>query len=124
MKPAEMRQAVLELHETWLDAKAAEIGITEDSGFAIVAVGGLGRRELLPYSDLDLVLLHDGKPANVLGPVADKLWYPLWDANIRLDHSVRTVSEALATANADLHGCQGYVWKRATSPATSGCRLN
>src|ERR1700712_1582679 len=72
LKPAEMRQAVLELHETWLIAKAAEIGIAEDSGFAIVGVGGLGRRELLPYSGLDLVLLHDGKPAEVRGPVADK----------------------------------------------------
>src|ERR1700712_1820214 len=112
LKPAEMRQAVLELHETWLIAKAAEIGIAEDSGFAIVGVGGLGRRELLPYSDLDLVLLHDGKPADVLGPVADKLWYPLWDANIRLDHSVRTVTEALATANADLTAALGMLEAR------------
>lgn len=112
MKPAEMRQAVLELHESWLTAKASEIGITDDSGFAIVGVGGLGRREMLPYSDLDLVLLHDGKPAEVLGPVADKLWYPLWDANIRLDHSVRTVSEALATANADMTAALGMLEAR------------
>src|SRR5450631_1828900 len=61
MAPAALRAAMLDLHESWLTAKAAEIGITEDSGFAIVGVGGLGRRELLPYSDLDLVLLHDGK---------------------------------------------------------------
>lgn len=112
MKPAEMRQAVLELHESWLAAKAAEIGITSDSGFAIVAVGGLGRREMLPHSDLDLVLLHDGQPPEVLGEVADKLWYPLWDANIRLDHSVRTVGEALGTANADLTAALGMLEAR------------
>lgn len=112
MAPAELRQAVLDLHESWLNARASEIGITPDSGFAIVGVGGLGRRELLPYSDLDLVLLHDNKPAEVLGPVADKLWYPLWDANIRLDHSVRTVGEALATASSDLTAALGMLEAR------------
>ncbi|WP_081288247.1 [protein-PII] uridylyltransferase [Mycobacterium asiaticum] len=112
MAPAELRQACLELHESWLVAKAGQIGITEDSGFAIVGVGGLGRREFLPYSDLDLVLLHDGKSADVLGPVADKLWYPLWDANIRLDHSVRTVGEALATAGSDLTAALGMLEAR------------
>ena len=93
---------MLELHESWLTAKAAEIGMTDDSGFAIVGIGGLGRRELLPYSDLDLMLLHDNKSAEVLEQVADRLWYPLWDANVRLDHSVRTVSGALGVANTDM----------------------
>src|SRR5271163_154730 len=109
---ARLRQAWLELHESWLAAKAAEIGITDSSGFAIIGVGGLGRRELLPYSDLDLVLLHDGKPADVLAQVADRLWYPLWDANIRLDHSVRTVGGALDVANADLLAALGMLEAR------------
>ncbi len=100
---------MLDLHESWLTAKAADIGITDTSGFAIVGIGGLGRRELLPYSDLDLMLVHDGKPAEVLAEVADKLWYPLWDANIRLDHSVRTMSEALGTANSDLTAAMGML---------------
>ncbi|MDD4866897.1 MAG: [protein-PII] uridylyltransferase, partial [Mycobacterium sp.] len=99
---AGLRQAWLDMHESWLAAKAAEIGITDDSGLAIVGVGGLGRRELLPYSDLDLMLLHDDKSAEVVEAVADRLWYPLWDAHIRLDHSVRTVPGALGVANADL----------------------
>ena len=99
---AELRKAWLELHESWLVAKANEIGITDGSGFAIVGVGGLGRRELLPYSDLDLMLLHDNKSDEVLQRVADGLWYPLWDANVRLDHSVRTVSGALGVANSDM----------------------
>ena len=106
---AELRQAWLDLHESWLTAKAAEIGITDDSGFAIVGVGGLGRRELLPHSDLDLMLLHDNKSAEVLERVADRLWYPLWDANVRLDHSVRTVSGALGLANTDLVAALGML---------------
>lgn len=90
-------------------AKAAEIGIDDDSGFAIVGIGGLGRHELLPYSDLDLMLLHDNKSDDVLGKVADGLWYPLWDANVRLDHSVRTVSGALGVANADMIAALGML---------------
>ncbi|HZC54048.1 MAG TPA: [protein-PII] uridylyltransferase, partial [Mycobacterium sp.] len=106
---AELRHAWLDLHESWLTAKAAEIGITDTSGFAVVGIGGIGRHELLPYSDLDLMLLHDNKSADVLQRVADKLWYPLWDANVRLDHSVRTVSGALGVANADMIAALGML---------------
>ncbi|ORW96256.1 protein-PII uridylyltransferase [Mycobacterium sp. IEC1808] len=106
---AELRHAWQDLHESWLTAKADEIGITDGSGFAIVGIGGLGRHELLPYSDLDLMLLHDDKPAEVLQQVADKLWYPLWDANVRLDHSVRTVSGALGVANTDMIAALGML---------------
>ena len=99
---AALRDALLDLHEFWLSTKAAEIGVTATSGFAIVATGGLGRRELLPYSDLDLMLLHDDMPPEIVSQVADLLWYPLWDANIRIDHSVRTVAGALQVANDDI----------------------
>ena len=99
---AALRQAWGDLHESWLIAKATQIGITAGSGFSIVATGSLGRRELVPYSDLDLLLLHDGMPTDTVRQVADQLWYPLWDANIRLDHSVRTVAESLRVAGADV----------------------
>ena len=59
---------------------------------ALVAVGGLGRRELLPYSDFDLLLVHDdGISPERVTAAAESIWYPLWDAHIKLDHSVRTV---------------------------------
>ena len=109
LRAAELRHAWQDLHESWLTAKAAEIGITDTSGFAVVGIGGLGRHELLPYSDLDLMLLHDNKSADVLQRTADKLWYPLWDANVRLDHSVRTVSGALGVANTDMKAALGML---------------
>ena len=99
---AALRDALLDLHEFWLTTKAAEIGITATSGFAIVATGGLGRGEFLPYSDLDLTLLHDNMPREAVTRAAEMLWYPLWDANIALDHSVRTVPEAIQVAGADI----------------------
>ncbi|MDI3314295.1 MAG: [protein-PII] uridylyltransferase [Mycobacterium sp.] len=98
----ELREAWLNLHESWLTTKAAQIGLSDTGGFAIIATGGLGRRELLPHSDLDLLLLHDDMPADVVGRVADLLWYPLWDANIRLDHCVRTVADALHVAKTEI----------------------
>lgn len=99
---AALRLALQDLHEFWLTTKAAEIGITPTSGFAIVATGGLGRGELVPHSDLDLTLLHDNMPTEVVSQVAELLWYPLWDANIRIDHSVRTVAEAVKVAGDDM----------------------
>lgn len=72
---------------------------TGTDGVALVAVGSLGRRELPPYGDLDLVLVHDGRPE--IAAVADALWYPVWDTGLRLDHSVRSVAEAVAVASTD-----------------------
>lgn len=99
---AGLREALLDLHELWLTGKATELGITPSRRLALVATGGLGRRELVPFSDLDLMLVHDGLPEKTVTEVAEQLWYPLWDANIRLDHSVRTVGEALEVAGSDI----------------------
>lgn len=72
-------------------------------GAALVAVGGYGRGELSPRSDLDLLLLHDGNAdAPAVAALADSLWYPVWDLGLALDHSVRTPGEARKTASEDL----------------------
>ncbi|MEV4602437.1 [protein-PII] uridylyltransferase [Amycolatopsis sp. NPDC049253] len=99
--PAALRAALVDLYEFWLAKGATAAGVdTADPGVALVAVGGLGRRELVPFSDLDLVLVHNGNPR--VGELADALWYPLWDAKLGLDHSVRTPGEALKVASEDL----------------------
>ncbi|HEX7745027.1 MAG TPA: [protein-PII] uridylyltransferase, partial [Micromonosporaceae bacterium] len=69
-------------------------------GVALLAVGGLGRRHCAPYGDLDLMLLHRGVPG--IDQIAARIWYPVWDAGRALDHSVRTVAEALSVAHDDV----------------------
>jgi [protein-PII] uridylyltransferase len=78
-----------------------------EASVALVAAGGYGRRELLPGSDLDLVLLHDGRPDICV--LADRIWYPVWDSGIRLDHAVRSPDEARAAARADLRVALGLL---------------
>jgi [protein-PII] uridylyltransferase len=80
---------------------------TGSEGIALVAVGSLGRREPPPHGDLDLVLVHDGRPE--IAAVADALWYPIWDAGVRLDHSVRSVSEAVAVGSTDVKAGLGLL---------------
>ncbi|MGY1812150.1 [protein-PII] uridylyltransferase [Blastococcus sp. SYSU D00820] len=76
-------------------------------GLALVAVGSLGRREPPPHGDLDLVLVHDGRPE--IAALADAVWYPVWDAGLRLDHSVRTVAEAVSVASTDVKAGLGLL---------------
>ena len=70
------------------------------SGVALLAVGGYGRGQLCPASDLDLLLLH--AKAVDAAPIAEALWYPIWDAGVKLGHAVRTPKDALALASDDL----------------------
>jgi [protein-PII] uridylyltransferase len=105
---AALRAALVDLYEFWLSRAATAAGVdTADPGVALVAVGGLGRRDLVPFSDLDLVLVHNGNPD--VGQIADALWYPLWDARIGLDHSVRTPGEAVQVASEDLRTAIGLL---------------
>ena len=83
-----------------LDAWLAAMFPSHLPGVSLVAVGGLGRRDCAPYSDLDLVLLHNGTAG--IDRIASALWYPIWDARLGLDHSVRTLPEALSVAHDDV----------------------
>ena len=90
-----------------LDAFLAQLLAAAPAGVALVAVGGLGRRECAPHSDLDLVLLHRGVPG--MQELAAEIWYPIWDAKLALDHSVRTVPEALSVAHDDVKVALGLL---------------
>lgn len=95
------RAALARLTDDWLTGLFT--AARPPRGVALVAVGGYGRGELSPRSDLDLVLLHDGTAdAGTVATLADRIWYPVWDLGLALDHSVRTPAEALKTAGDDL----------------------
>lgn len=79
-------------------------------GLALACVGSLARREAGPASDLDLVLLTDGHAdSTLLAGLAERLWYPIWDAGVQLDHSVRTVAECRTVASHDLAAALGLL---------------
>ncbi|HUP86457.1 MAG TPA: [protein-PII] uridylyltransferase [Acidimicrobiales bacterium] len=92
-------------HDSWLGSL-----LGTEEGVSLLAVGSYGRGDAAPFSDLDLLLIHNGKrkpPA--IKKLADRIWYPIWDRGVGLDHSVRTVKEALAVADSDLKAMLGML---------------
>lgn len=76
----------------------------------LIAVGGYGRRELAPHSDLDILLVH--KSVKNIGDIASKMWYPIWDAGIKLGHAVRTPKETIQLCSTDLDTATALVTAR------------
>ena len=85
--------------------------LTAGTGIALGAVGSVGRGDTGPTGDLDLLLVHDGRSrrADAVAAVAERLWYPLWDAGLDLDHSVRSLAQCRQVASADLAAAVGLL---------------
>jgi [protein-PII] uridylyltransferase len=73
------------------------------AGCAVVALGGYGRAELAPFSDVDLLFLHQGRAAETVRRFVEQVLQLLWDVGLTVGHSYRTVSECLDEARRDLH---------------------
>ncbi|HEX8189884.1 MAG TPA: hypothetical protein VF586_16120, partial [Pyrinomonadaceae bacterium] len=72
-------------------------------GCAMVAVGGYGRAELAPFSDLDILFLHSGRRTAHARRLAEGVLRLLWDAGLDVGHSFRTVAESASAAHTDPH---------------------
>lgn len=70
-------------------------------GLALVAVGGYGRREMAPYSDIDLMLLGRSRDARTAG-TAQAVLYRLWDEGLNISHCFRTLDECVEDSMADI----------------------
>jgi [protein-PII] uridylyltransferase len=98
------------LRHLW-DAARQELSPQAQKEFppmALVAIGGYGRAELNPHSDIDVMFLHAGqvvagsKPLPHLSRIIDGILYPLWDLGLKIGHSVRTVDDCVKVANSDM----------------------
>ncbi|GAB3628569.1 protein-PII uridylyltransferase [Pandoraea terrae] len=71
-------------------------------GLALVAVGGYGRGELYPHSDVDILVLHDNGADDALAPHVEPFIQFLWDMGLEIGSSVRSVDQCIAEADADI----------------------
>ena len=90
--------------------KCANENLSKPDLVSLAAVGGYGRGELAPGSDLDLLILHNGseKP-KVISDFVNAFLYPLWDQGRAVDHAIRTRSETREIADEDIRVALGLL---------------
>ena len=101
-------QALLRGHSKLVDEFVQECFLASDvagveESVALVALGGYGRQELFPYSDIDLMILFRPEVEGEVGSIADSVLYPLWDTGLEVGHGVRSVEEVMALAGEDFY---------------------
>ncbi|MFC1523328.1 [protein-PII] uridylyltransferase [Thermodesulfobacteriota bacterium] len=97
-------RALLRKHSKLIDshlAGAYEQSPACGSEMTLIALGGYGRSELFPFSDIDLLILYKPGSEHTLEAATESLLYPLWDAGLDVGHSVRTPEACLADAEDD-----------------------
>ncbi|HYE66731.1 MAG TPA: [protein-PII] uridylyltransferase [Pyrinomonadaceae bacterium] len=72
-------------------------------GCAVIAIGEYGRRELAPFSDLDLLFLHTGRRSVQTREMLERILHLLWDAGLSICHRSQTVEECVSAARNDPH---------------------
>jgi [protein-PII] uridylyltransferase len=116
------RAAILDvlLRYLWDTAKSnlSEQGQKEFPALAVAAIGGYGRAELNPHSDIDFMFLHNRQVAGGtralphLSKIIDGILYPLWDIGLKVGHSVRSVEDCVKVANSDMQSKTSLIESR------------
>ena len=96
------------IRHLWEEIQRVYPAIGKPPKIALVAFGGYGRGELNPFSDIDLMFLHEanleaeGPAFKILGEWTSSLLYTLWDIGLKVGHAVRTVDDCVSVANGDM----------------------
>ncbi len=98
--PERLLKSLSQLIDDVLTGAADEVGLP--AGLALLAVGGYGRRELFPYSDIDLLVLLERAPDSVLAGQLERFITYLWDIGLEVGQSVRTTAECMIEARKDI----------------------
>jgi len=99
-------ETMLRAHADLIDALLAEfyteLAGDDKQGMALVAVGGYGRHELYPYSDVDLLLLYEGKHHKEAARFSELIVQLLWDLKLKVGHAHRSVDEAIEASKSEM----------------------
>jgi [protein-PII] uridylyltransferase len=113
------RAAILDglLRHLWNEAVANQPGPVAALSISLVAIGGFGRAELNPHSDIDFMFLHEGqvsggKPLPGLSRLIDGILYPLWDIGLKIGYSVRDLDDCVKVANTDMQSKTSLIESR------------
>lgn len=88
------------LHDDYFRARVDELPPAK-TPFAVLAVGGYGRAELCPRSDIDVLVVYARKVPDEARELAKALFFPLWDLGADLGHGVRSIKECLSLGKSD-----------------------
>jgi [protein-PII] uridylyltransferase len=115
------RAAILDvlLRYLWNTAKSnlSEQAQKEFPQLALAAIGGYGRAELNPRSDIDFMVLHNrqvagNRPLPYLSKMVEGIYYPLLDIGLKIGHSVRSVDDCVKVANSDMQSKTSLIESR------------
>jgi len=115
------RAAMLDalLRHLWKSARGSLSPQTQKEfpPLALIAIGGYGRGELNPHSDIDFMFLHDGqvavgRPLPYLSKLIDGVLYPLWDIGLKVGHAVRSINDCVKVANVDMQSKTSLIESR------------
>ncbi len=98
--PALLLKSLSHLIDEVLSGAAREVGLP--ANMALLAVGGYGRHELFPYSDIDLLLLLEHEPDAQHAACLERFVTYLWDMGLEVGHSVRTIEQCMSEARKDI----------------------
>ena len=87
---------------TWDFVTRRAVQGTVGDGLSLVGLGGTGRGEMAPFSDLDLMVLTAAAPSADQERAAEAMFHLLWDLKLKLGHSVRSTAQLIAAAKTDM----------------------